>query len=266
MRPANLNARIQEDKRAGLNPWMIVAAAGTTDTGAVDPLMAIADIAQQHKLWFHVDGAYGGAFALCEPGKKILQGIERSDSLVLDPHKGLFLPYGSGAVLIRDEHYLRKAHYYTAAYMQDEDTLTDPGGVSPADLSPELSRPFRGLRMWLPLKLAGVAAFRAALEEKMLLARYFYEKMQKLDGFVLGPHPDLSIVTFRYVPARGDADEFNRKLIGAVQRDGRIFMSSTMLDGKFTLRLAVLNVRTHRDTIDLAVEVLREKARALTSR
>ena len=263
MRPDHLEESIQNDKEAGLIPFLIVASAGTTDTGAVDPLDPITDIARDHGLWLHVDGAYGAAFCLCDEGKPILKGIERSDSMVLDPHKGFFVPFGSGAVLVRDGIKLHEAHRYEADYLQDQDRLAAPDEVSPADLSPELSRHFRGLRLWLPLKLAGVAAFRAALEEKLLLARYFYEKMQATDGFETGPYPDLSIVTFRYIPKHGDANDFNRRLTDAIQQDGRVFISSTMLDGKFTLRLAVLGFRSHLDAIDGFIRILKEKIKQI---
>jgi glutamate/tyrosine decarboxylase-like PLP-dependent enzyme len=260
MRPEALEEAVRADAKMGLYPWLIAASAGTTDTGAVDPLADIADIARRHGLWLHVDGAYGAAFALTEHGKQVLTGIESSNSLVLDPHKGLFLPFGSGVALVREGRHLLEAHHYDASYLQDKDVLAAGDEVSPADLSPELTRPSRALRLWLPLKLAGVAPFRAALEEKLLLARYFHEKMLHEDRFEVGPPPDLSIVTFRYLPRRGDPDAFNRRLIDAVQRDGRVFISSTKIDGKFTLRLAVLSLRTHLETVDLAVEILREKA------
>ena len=260
MRPEALEEAVRADAKAGLYPWLIAATAGTTDTGAVDPLGDISEVAKRHDLWLHVDGAYGAAFILTEQGKRILGGIERSDSVVLDPHKGLFLPFGSGVVLIREGRHLLHAHHYDANYLQDKDVLASADEVSPADLSPELSRPSRALRLWLPLKLAGVAPFRAALEEKLLLARYFHEKMLHEERFEVGPPPQLSIVTFRYRPRRGDPDAFNRRLIDAVQRDGRIFISSTTINGKFTLRLVVLSLRTHLETVDLAVEILREKA------
>jgi glutamate/tyrosine decarboxylase-like PLP-dependent enzyme len=175
----------------------------------------------------------------------------------------LFLPFGSGAVLVREGRNLLGAHHYDANYLQDKDTLASGDEISPADLSPELSRPFRALRLWLPLKFAGVAPFRAALEEKLLLARHFHERMRLEDGFEVGPVPDLSIVAFRYLPRRGDPDDFNRKLISAVQRDGRVFLSSTKIDGRFTLRVAILSLRTHLDTIEQTVEILREKAKQL---
>jgi glutamate/tyrosine decarboxylase-like PLP-dependent enzyme len=263
MRPEALEEAIERDAKAGLRPWLIAATAGTTDTGAVDPLAELADVARQHGLWLHVDGAYGAPFALTRQGKQILRGIECSDSVVLDPHKGLFLPFGSGAVLVREGSHLLVAHHYDANYLQDKDTLASGDEVSPADLSPELTRPFRALRLWLPLKLAGVAPFRAALEEKLLLARHFHRRMRLEDGFEVGSPPDLSIVTFRYLPRRGDPDAFNRKLIDAVQRDGRVFLSSTKIDGKFTLRVAILSLHTHLETIELAIEILREKAELL---
>jgi aromatic-L-amino-acid/L-tryptophan decarboxylase len=263
MRPEALENAVEGDTKAGLFPWLIAATAGTTDTGAVDPLHDLVDIARRHGLWLHVDGAYGAPFALTGQGKQILRGMEGSDSVVLDPHKGLFVPFGSGAVLVREGVHLLDAHHYDASYLQDRDALASSDEVSPADLSPELSRHFRALRLWLPLKLAGVAPFRAALEEKLLLARYFYSRMRLEDGFEVGPPPDLSIVTFRYLPRRGDPDDFNRKLVNAVQRDGRVFLSSTIVDGKFTLRAAILSLRTHLDTIELAIEVLREKAKQL---
>ncbi|TLY33373.1 MAG: amino acid decarboxylase [Ignavibacteria bacterium] len=252
---------ILDDKKKGLLPWLIVASAGTTDAGAVDPLDAISEIARVHKLWLHVDGAYGAFFVLCEEGRKILKGLEKSDSLVMDPHKGLFLPYGTGAVLVREKKKLYDAFWYQASYLQD--ALRSADELSPADLSPELTKHFRGLRLWLPLKLLGLAPFRAALEEKLLLARYFHGAMREVDGFEVGSYPDLSVVTFRYVPRRGDANAFNERLIREVQNDGRVFLSSTMLDGKFILRVAILCFRTHRQTIDLTIDILREKAKRL---
>src|SRR5215210_3261393 len=263
MRPEALEAAVEVDAKAGLRPWLIAATAGTTDTGAVDPLADLAEVAHRHGLWLHVDGAYGAPFALTEQGKSILRGIERSDSVVLDPHKGLFLPFGCGAVLVKEGRNLLAAHHYDASYLQDKDTLASKDEVSPADLSPELSRPFRALRLWLPLKLAGVAPFRAALEEKLLLARHLHRRMRLENGFEVGPPPDLSIVTFRYLPTRGDPDAFNRRLIDAVQRDGRVFLSSTNIDGRFTLRAAILSLHTHLETIELAIEILREKAEML---
>lgn len=256
-----LAGQVAADRAAGLRPWLIVASAGTTDTGAVDPLGDVAAIAEAEELWLHVDGAYGASFALAETGRRVLAGIERSHSLALDPHKGLFLPFGTGVVLVRDGEALRKAYEYTAgSYMQDAIRMSADGELSPAAASPELTRHFRALRLWLPLKLAGVAAFRAALEEKLLLARYFYRRLSEMPGFEVGPEPDLSIVVFRYLPERGDVDEFNQRLVAAIREDGRVFLSGTTIDGRYLLRMAILNVRSHRREVDLALDVIGELA------
>jgi glutamate/tyrosine decarboxylase-like PLP-dependent enzyme len=256
---------IDSDRDQGLRPWLVVASAGTTDTGAVDPIQDIAQVAKQHDLWFHLDAAYGGFFLLCEEGRECLHGLDQADSIVLDPHKGLGLPYGSGAVLIKDRRLLAESNTYYADYMQDaKHAEYDLDAVlSPSELSLELTRPFRGPRMWLPLKLFGLIPFRASLAEKIWLARYFHQELSKIEGFETGPDPDLSIVTYRYLPKGADANAFNKRLLEAVLEDGRVFISSTMIDGKYTLRLAVLNFRTHLETIDYLLELLQRKAREL---
>lgn len=263
MRPDALARAVAEDRAAGLTPWLIVAAAGTTDTGAVDPLDAIADVAEREGCWLHVDAAYGGFFLLTEEGRRLLRGIERSHSAVLDPHKSLFLPWGSGVVVVRDARALAAAHAYEGNYMQD--ALRAPGEISPADLSPELSKPFRALRMWLPLVLLGTRPFEAALEEKLLLARWFHQQIQAA-GFEAGPPPELSVVTFRWARpgmALEAENRVNAEIVDRMRRDGRVFLSSTLLDGRFTIRMAALQFRTHRRHIDLAVRLLRETALAV---
>ena len=260
----HLEELIKTDKEHGLQPWLIIASAGTTDTGAVDPIDKIADIKDEHNLWLHVDGAYGGFFILCDEGKKIIKGLDRTDSIVMDPHKGLFLPYGTGIVLIKDRKLLFQSHYYKANYLQDAEKFDEE--LSPADLSPELTKHYRGLRMWLPLKLFGLKPFRAGLEEKIWLARYFYEEIQKIEGFEVGSYPDLSVVTYRFMPKDGKPNEFNQKLLDLILEDGRVFLSSTMIGDKFYLRLAVLCFRSHKEIVDLALEVLKEKSKILVER
>ena len=263
MDPGALVEMLEGDTAAGLRPFMVVASAGTTDTGAVDPLPEVASASAAHGAWLHVDAAYGGFFMLCEEAQPLLQGIGSADSVVMDPHKGLFLPFGTGAVLVRDVDALARAHAYSADYMQD--THAPGQGYSPADLSPELSRPFRGLRLWLPLRLFGLAPFRAALAEKIWLARYFHERLSSQPGWEVGPRPDLSVVTYRYRPARGDGDAFNRRLLAAVHADGRVFVSSTRLGGRFVLRLAVLNFRTHRWHVDYLLDLLARSVAELSA-
>lgn len=262
MDAAALQGLIEADREAGLNPWLVAATAGTTDVGAVDPLDAIADVAKAAHVWFHVDAAYGGAFALCDEGKSRLSGIERSDSLIFDPHKGFFLPCGSGVVLVREGDKMRNAFHARGVYMQD---MVDDPERSACDLSPELTRPFRGLRLWLPLKVLGIAPFRAALEEKLLLAEYFRDRMQEQPHCELGPGPDLSIVTFRYVPESAEPNEFNRKLVHELRADGRVFLTSTTIDSKYTIRMAILGYNSHLASVDTAIAVIAEKAAELMS-
>jgi glutamate/tyrosine decarboxylase-like PLP-dependent enzyme len=260
---ARLEQAILRDKAAGLRPWLIIASAGTTDTGAVDPTDVIAEIAEKHELWLHVDAAYGGFFLLCEEGREVLRGLDKAHSIVLDPHKGMFLPYGSGAVLVRDVRWLAQSQSYQADYMQD--AKAGEGNYSPADLSLEFSRPFRGLRFWLPLKLFGIAPFRAALAEKIWLARYFHEQLDATANWEVGPYPELSVVSFRYIPENADADDFNRRLIEAVREDGKVFISSTQINGNFAIRLAILHFRTHLNLVDHVLELLKQLAKELDS-
>ncbi len=244
---------VQEDIAAGLNPFLVIASAGTTNTGAIDPIDEIAEIALENNMWLHTDAAYGGFFLLLDSEKHKFKGIEKSDSVTIDPHKGLFLSYGIGAVLMKDVNALNKTHSYQANYMQD--LIETPNEPSPADLSPELTKHFRGLRMWIPLQLYGLKSFKAALEEKILLTHYFYKEVQKI-GFEVGSFPDLSVMVYRYVPKTGDADSFNLQIIEEFKKDGRVFLSSTRIKGEVWLRLAVLSFRTRLSTIDLALEIL----------
>lgn len=252
--PQDLVKQIEKDKSAGLHPFLVIATAGTTDVGVIDPLNEIAEISRQHKLWFHVDAAYGGFFILTSK-KELFKGLEKADSLVVDPHKGLFLPYGLGAVLIKNAEAVLHSNQYQANYMQD--AQTEDLVIDPANLSPELTKHFRGMRLWLPLQLHGVQPFIACLEEKLLLTRYFRKRLLDI-GFRLGPEPDLSVSYFWYPLENKEADEneFNRKLMQAIHNDGRVFLSSTTLNGKFVIRMAILSFRTKLETIDRAIEMI----------
>ncbi|MEO6684284.1 MAG: aminotransferase class V-fold PLP-dependent enzyme [Ginsengibacter sp.] len=253
MNPDALQEIIKKDIEAGLNPFLVAGTAGTTDTGTVDPLDKIADIAAQNKMWFHVDAAYGGFFILTSR-KDLLKGIEKADSLIVDPHKGMFLPYGLGAVLIKDEKAMLHSNHYLANYMQDAEEdgiLTN----SPANLSPELTKHFRGLRLWLPLQLHGTEPFIATLEEKLLLLQYFRTKLQEI-GFNIGPTPDLSISYFWY-PFENDSNEKNKQLMEAIHRDGSIFFSSSVIKKQYVIRIAILSFRTKLLHIEKAVEMIK---------
>lgn len=258
--PSHLEKAIIEDKKNGLLPFYINASFGTTNTGAIDPLKLIATIAKKHKLWFHVDAAYGGFFKLVPELASKFEGINEADSITLDPHKTLFLPYGTGAILIKNKEHLLEAYHCLADYMQDVIGREDE--ISPADISAEQTKHFRGMRMWLPLKLFGLKPFRAALEEKRFLTKYFYEEIQKIAGFEVGPEPELSVAIFRCVPKLGDANLFNRNLIEAIQNDGRIFLSSTNIENVFWIRIAVVQFRTHLEHMDLLLDIIKKYSKA----
>jgi aromatic-L-amino-acid decarboxylase len=266
IRLKELEAAIYEDRDAGLLPFLVVGNAGTVNTGAVDDLEALGALCQREGLWFHVDGAYGGFFLLTDRGRRRMDGIEASDSVVLDPHKGLFLPYGTGALLVRDGEALKRAHAATAEYlpsMQEAPDLVDFNM-----LSPELSRDFRGLRVWLPLKMHGIGPFRANLEEKLSLARHAAHGLAEIPGIEILAEPQLSIVAFRF--ARPGLDErhlnsLNRQLLERVNGRKRVYLTGTMLRGRFAIRICVLSFRTHVERIDMALEDIRAEAAALAN-
>ena len=253
-----LAASIAADRSDGLLPFMVVASAGATNTGTIDPLTRIADLAQREGMWFHADAAYGGFFQLTARGRARMAGIERADSITLDPHKGLFLPYGTGALLVRDADVLRRSLDVGGAhYLQD--LTTEWGLPDLVDYSPELSRDFRGLRMWLPLHLHGVDAFRDALDEKLDLADRVRAALVGEAAFEVIGDPDLSTVAFR-LRAGNDASV---ELLARVNAERRVLMSSTSIGGSFIVRVCVLSFRTHVDRIDEAIESIVRHGREL---
>jgi aromatic-L-amino-acid decarboxylase len=164
----------------------------------------------------------------------------------------------TGSLLVRDGHLLREAHFVGADYLQD--LAKEEEIPNFADYSPELSRDFRGLRVWLPLKLHGAQAFRDALDEKLDLTRYLYEELRATPGFELPWEPELTVVAFRYRPERGDPEDFNRRLLERINASQRVFLSSTMIGGRFVIRACIVSHRTHRDRIEEAAEIIKRAA------
>ena len=242
----DLERMIAEDRGKGLQPWMVFTSAGTVNTGAIDPLAEIAQVARDEGLWMHVDGAYGAFFALTDRARAPLQAMALADSVVLDPHKGLFLPYGCGAVLVKEGDILRQAFSATQSYLSD----VEHEEPSPSAYSPELTRHFRGLRLWMSLKTHGIERYRAALEEKLLLARLAWERLRAMPRIDPGPEPELSCVAFR---VRGDEDEPTRLMLHRILERGRVHMSSTVLGGRLHIRLCVLCFRSHRSDVEEAM-------------
>ncbi len=255
---------LERDRAVGRAPFLLVVSAGTTNTGAVDDMEAAADVAQRHGLWLHADAAYGGFFMLTERGRRVMSGLERADSITLDPHKGLFLPYGTGCLLLRDGGALERVHALGAEYlpeMRDEAEFVDF-----CQLSPELSRPFRGLRVWLPFKLVGVGAFREQLDEKLDLAQWACERLTEIEGIEIVAEPQLSIVAFRLVRPGLDVEatnELNRELLERINARRRVYLTGTTVGGTFILRICVLSFRTHLERMEQGMEDVRNAVAAL---
>jgi aromatic-L-amino-acid/L-tryptophan decarboxylase len=245
----DLERQVSADRSEGLRPFLVIASAGTTDTGTVDPLGPISDLAASNDLWVHIDAAYGGFFQLTERGASVLEGIGRADSIALDPHKGLSIPFGVGALVVGEEAHLVDAHLGRGAYLRDDDLYNGIRDI--ASLGPELSRPFRALSVWLPLQLHGIAPFRAALDNSLDVAAYGYHRLQGVRGVETTWKPDLSIVAFRF-----EDDEVGRSCWQAVNADKTVHLSPTIIDGRFVLRFAVLNRRTTVDHVDHAIDII----------
>jgi aromatic-L-amino-acid decarboxylase len=261
-----LEDRIASDRQAGWAPFFLVGNAGTTNTGAVDDLVALAGIAERERLWLHADAAYGGFFALTERGRRRFAGIERADSIVLDPHKSLFLPYGNGSLLVRDPETLKRAHALSAEYlppMQEDSDLTDYNLMSP-----ELSRDWRGLRVWLPFRMHGAGVFRTNLDEKLDLAEWAERELRTIAGIEILAPPQLSTLAFRLVRSGWSDSETNaqnEKLLDLINGRKRVYLTATKLRGRFAIRICVLSFRTHRDRMEEGMADIRAAVAELES-
>ncbi|XP_070572820.1 tryptophan decarboxylase-like [Ptychodera flava] len=264
MDASKLRDLIEKDKERGLRPFLVAASAGTAIHGSVDPLERIADVVEQHNLWLHIDAIYGGFFVLVDDVKHLFKGMEKADSVSMAAHKGLFLPNGCGMILVKDGLKLFRSNVTPS---ETETNITSLSNTAKSEefslfqISFECTRPERGLQLWLPLKVFGVKAFAACLEEKIFLAKYFHQKIIVLEGFMVDVAPVLSVVVF-YYDTKNDKNrnQFNEDLQNRITEDGRVSMSSVSIKGKFCLRICVLNFRTHREHIDLAIKIIEENA------
>jgi len=255
MRIDRLRDLVAADRRAGLTPFAVVSSAGTTNTGAVDPLEEIADVCAAESMWHHIDGAYGAFFYLLDELKHTLRGLPRADSLTLDPHKGMFLPYGTGALLVRDGSALRAAHEATAAYLP---AMPHPEDFyDPSQHGPELSRGFPGLRVWLSVKLFGTSGFRDAIAEKRALTLEAARRVAALPGIVMDADPELSLFAFHLTwpgATPADEDRATRALMEETTRRGRVMVTGCTTHGRYLGRVCVLSFRTHQAQIDALVD------------
>ena len=254
LQPSPIEAAIRLDRQAGLRPFALVGTAGTTSTGSVDPLSDLADIASYEGLWFHVDGAYGAPARLTPRGKDLLTGIERADSLVLDPHKWLFQPYEIGTVLIRHPGLLRHTFTLDGAYLRD----TRTGMVELRERGPQLTRSARALKLWLSLRVFGLDAFKQAIEHTIALAEYAEDELRRRGGWEVVSPATLAIVCFK---RSGHDDEQTDALVRAAVADGFAAPSTTVLDGRTVVRLCIINPRTTEADVAQTIDRLEHLSR-----
>lgn len=258
MDPAALARAIAADRAAGLLPMAVVATAATTNTGAVDPLGDIADVCAAERVWFHVDAAYGGFAMLSDYGQREFGGIERADSVTLDPHKWLFVPFECGCLLVREPARLTAAFHIMPEYLQDVSGLEQ---VNFADYGEQLTRYSRALKVWMSVRYFGVAAIRQAIERGIALASYFEQLVAAEPGIDVMAPARFGVVCFRLRPngldAPNELDALNERVLGEIVRDGRYFISSTKLRGSYALRICVLGYRTQEEDIEGLVAALR---------
>ena len=259
MIPAALAAAIAADRAAGLLPFCVVASAGTTNTGSVDPLNAIADICREETLWLHVDAAYGGFAALTDRGRALLKGIERADTVTLDPHKWLFVPFECGCLLAREPARLSEAFRILPEYLRDVET--DGIEINFADYGEQLTRYTRAFKVWLPIRYFGLGAIRSAIDTGINLAAHAESRLRQDPVFEILSPAQLGIVCFRVHPSGMDApaalDALNERINQDVNQAGRHFISSTRLDGRFSLRICILGFRTRQDDVDELIASIR---------
>lgn len=257
---AALADAVGADRAAGRLPFCVVGNAGTTSTGAIDNLAGLAQICAEEKLWFHVDGAFGALAALSPTLRPALAGMERADSVAFDLHKWFYLPIGVGGVLVRDEAAHRGAFTLTPDYLRHAERGPAAGERWFSDYGPELSRPFRALKVWLALKTHGAAAFGRAIEENVAQARYLAALVSAAPDLELLAPVALNIVCFRYrVAEMTDAalDDLNQELLLRLQESGVALPSNATVHGRYGLRVAITNHRSRRDDFDLLVNEVR---------
>jgi aromatic-L-amino-acid/L-tryptophan decarboxylase len=261
MRSAALDQAIRRDRGAGVRPLAVCATAGTTTTGSIDPLPAIAALAREHELWLHVDAAYGGAIVLAEALRGLLDGIEQADSIAIDPHKWLYTSQSAGCVLLRDFGALSRSFHSEASYIWLDEAARH--GIDFAMHGPQFSRGFAALKVWVSLLAHGRAAYGRRIAHDVALMRYLGTLVEAHPDFELMCEPRLSICCFRYRPATWEGseeelDRVNERLMTAIMADGRVYCSNAVIDGRFGLRACVVNFRTEAEDVERLLAVAAE--------
>jgi aromatic-L-amino-acid decarboxylase len=247
----DLQRAIEKDRAAGKRPFCVIASAGTTNTGAIDPLRELSRLCKNQGLWLHVDGAYGAAAVICDRGRELLAGLELADSLSLDPHKWLFQPFEIGCVLVRDVVQLRDTFLVLPEYLKD--THQYSAELNFTDHGLQLTRGFRALKLWMSIKVFGMAAFRAAVERGFALAEFTEARVRKMRGWQIVTPAQMGIVCFRYA---GADDAAHLRLVQTFLRDGFALITSTALQGRTVLRTCTINPRTTEADIEETLDRL----------
>jgi aromatic-L-amino-acid/L-tryptophan decarboxylase len=262
MRPQALLDRIETDLSAGMRPMAIVATVGTTSTTSVDPVREIASIARRHGIWLHVDAAYAGIAAIVPEFRHLLDGIELADSLVVNPHKWMFVPMDCSALFVKDESVVRRAFSIVPEFVL---TSGETGVVNYMEYGLQLGRRFRALKLWFVLRHLGAEGIRQKLRSHIALAQEFAAWVREQSQWeILAPHP-LSAVCFRYAPPQLHEEQLealNASIVEAVNATGEAFISHTKIDGRYAIRLAIGNLRTQRSDVQHAWHLLQRKAEA----
>ncbi len=267
MRVEELRAAVRADREAGTRPIAVVANAGTVSTGAVDDLEAIAEVCRDEDLWLHVDAAYGGPAVLADDLRPLFAGIERADSIAVDPHKWLYTPQSGGCVLVREMDLMRRAFDLEyVAYIEKDAEHTD-WGIDLGRHSPNFSRGFWSLKIWVSLLAHGRDAYARRISHDAELARYLGELIDERPDFELMTPVSLSITCFRYVPAaldlhgegrEGYLDRLNQRIVTEIQLGGRVYCSNAVLGGRYCLRSCIVNYRTEAPDVEALLEVAAE--------
>ncbi|HET9920318.1 MAG TPA: pyridoxal-dependent decarboxylase, partial [Ktedonobacteraceae bacterium] len=257
--PTIVQREVEADRAAGRKPFCLIANAGTTNTGAIDPLPALAEVCRNEGLWLHVDGAYGAASVLCEEGRSLLAGLELADSVVIDPHKWLFQPYEIGCVLVRDSRWLRETFHILPEYLKDIERAEEE--INFCDYGPQLTRGFRALKLWMSLKVFGLEAFAQAIARGIEQARIAERILRESPVWEVVTPAQLGILTFRYVlPERSgeEIDALNLAMLEKLMDSGFAMLSSTTLRGRVVLRMCTINPRTTENDLREIIQHLEE--------
>lgn len=254
---AALERQISTDRAAGLTPACVAASAGTVNTGSIDPLAHLADLCRRETLWLHVDAAYGGPAALVADVAHWYAGLERADSVAIDPHKWMYVPVECGCALVRDARAMRDTFSLVPPYLRDDKALPwfSEFGI-------QQSRGFRALKLWMTLRHIGLDGYRRSIARDISLARALQARIRASADFELMSAGPLSIVCFRYCPGalRGqdaELDRLNRRLLDVVQREGHVYLTSTELQGRLALRACIVNFRTRESDLDTLIDTIR---------